>query len=529
MIKIPKGLGKPEDLLRRAQQALGRDSQWRTLLEDCYDYFLPQREMFSMVAPGQKKMEKIFDSTAVVGTQDFAARMQEQITPLWRKWAEFALAKEVQVALDANPNADRIEIERQLRNVADIVFDYINHSNFGTQINEAYLDLCIGTSVLTVEESDDPNTLIEFGTIPQFKIGFEEGPTGNIENIFRPVEVRAKNIERKWSGAELTQEMKEQVKNSPDCNVPFMECMVLDTESNQYWRVVISDAGQKVIWASNDGQFGAWVASRWAKMSNEIRGRGPATSLLPDVKSLNKIKEFALRKGAIDLSGIWTAVDDGVTNPYTIRIQPGIVIPVGTNDRTSPSLQRLDTTNDLQLTQFNVEDLRANIRKGLFLDMRDPTGPVRSATEVAIEQRELAQRIGSSFGRLQTEMLEPILKRVVNILIRNGKIPAIRINGQEITIKFTSPLAQAQEQSELIAAQQAVEFVAMTTGPEMVPMVYDVNKFGLFAADKTGMDPDLVRTKGEIAKAQQALLQQAQAQQDAALEAGQKPPQVADA
>ncbi len=55
-----------------------------------------------------------------------------------------------------------------------------------------------------------------------------------------------------------------------------------------------------------------------------------------------------------------------------------------------------------------------------FNDLRDPTGAVRSATEVAIESRELAKRIGSAFGRLQTEVLVPILKRVVYILTRRG-------------------------------------------------------------------------------------------------------------
>jgi hypothetical protein len=518
MIVLPKGV-TPAGLRKRASGAIDKDSNWRTLLEDCYDYFLPQRENFSQIAPGQKKMDQIFDSTAVMGTQDFASRMQEQITPLWRKWAEFVLSRDMEIALEQDPEVDIWEVKEKLRNIADVCFDYINHSNFGSQINEAYLDICIGTAVLTVEESEDPNVLLEFGTIPQFKIGFEEGPTGIIENIFREIDVRNRNIERKWPGAELPEELREKIKQNPDGMTSFLECMIL--ENKEYWRVVLPKASDHAIWSSNDGEYGAWVVSRWAKMPNEIRGRGPATMLLPDVRSLNKIKEFALRKGAIDLAGIWTAIDDGVTNPYTIRIQPGIVIPVGTNDRTSPSLQRLDTTNDLQLTQFNVEQLQLNIRKGLYNDLRDPVGPVRSATEVAIEQRELANRIGSAFGRMQTEMLEPILRRVANILSRNGKIPQMNLSGRDVTIKFTSPLAQAQHQEELLAAQQAIDFVTMTAGQDLVPLLYDVNKFGEFAASKTGMDPTLVRGQEEILQGQQALM--AQHEQQQAIDAGINP------
>ena len=61
-----------------------------------------------------------------------------------------------------------------------------------------------------------------------------------------------------------------------------------------------------------------------------------------------------------------------------------------------------------------MQDLQVSIKRALFNDLRDPTGAVRSATEVAIESRELAKRIGSAFGRLQTEVLVPILKRVVS-------------------------------------------------------------------------------------------------------------------
>jgi hypothetical protein len=75
---------------------------------------------------------------------------------------------------------------------------------------------------------------------------------------------------------------------------------------------------------------------------------------LPDVRSLNKAKEFVLQKAAIDLAGMYTATDDGVTNPYNMVIAPGIVIPVGSNNTNNPSIQRLDTSSSLALAQFEI-------------------------------------------------------------------------------------------------------------------------------------------------------------------------------
>jgi hypothetical protein len=135
-------------------------------------------------------------------------------------------------------------------------------------------------------------------------------------------------------------------------------------------------------------------------------------------------------------------------------------------------------------------ELQNAIKLALFNDLRDPAGPVRSATEVAIESRELAKRIG-----LQTEILVPILKRVVAILTRRGLIVPIELEGRDVTVKFTSPLARAQDGEDLLAVQQAVQFVLGTSGPEQVLMAYKTEDFGTWAAQKTGMPAELVRSE----------------------------------
>lgn len=512
MINKPKGV-TGDSLKSRAKSAFGRDSNWKSILTDAYDYFLPQRELNNQGSNGANKTDKIFDSTAIFGTKEFANRMQANLTPIWRNWATFEISAEVEKALEEQ-GEDIQKIRRELQSTAKVVFDYINHSNFATQVNELYLDLCIGTSCMLVNESDDPVKLIEFQTVPQIDIGYEVGPSGRIEHVFKNMEVIGRNIERKFHGIELPQEVAEKIKKDPDKKVAFLHAMIFDNETRHFWSLLTMKNGTEIVWSQEYDEFGPWVVGRWSVIAGEVRGRGPALDVLPDVKSLNKIKEFALRKASIDLSGIWTAVDDGVTNPYTVRIQPGIVIPVGTNDRTSPSLQRLDSTSDLALTQFQVQEMQMNIRRTLFNDLRDPNGPVRSATEIATDSRDLAQRMGSAFGRLQIEVLEQVLNRVISILKKHNKIPDIKVDGRAVTIKFTSPLSRAQDTEDLLAVQQAVQFVAETTGPENSAIAFHTDRFGEFASDKTGMDASLVRSKPEreqlVAQAQQARVDEAQ-------------------
>ena len=77
------------------------------------------------------------------------------------------------------------------------------------------------------------------------------------------------------------------------------------------------------------------------------------------------------------------------------------------------------------------------------------------------EWGEFTQRIGSSYGRLQTEFVERGLHRSVALLKSIGKMPDFKIDGREITLKHLSPLARAQDQEELLGLQTAVAMAPM--------------------------------------------------------------------
>ena len=57
--------------IQRYQKAKTLREQWVPLFEECYEYALPQRESFYSETPGERRDDKIFDETAVVGVQEF--------------------------------------------------------------------------------------------------------------------------------------------------------------------------------------------------------------------------------------------------------------------------------------------------------------------------------------------------------------------------------------------------------------------------------------------------------------------------
>lgn len=510
MAAIPEGLGSLRSIKEREKKAFEQMSKWEDVLDDAYEYFLPQRNLFNRDDKGQKKMDRIFDSTSLDSIKQGASKLQENIAPIWSRWAKFEPSNEVLRLIEESGQESEIEIREALEEQAEVLFDVLNRSNFGTQFFEFALDLLIGTATMMVDEDESEEMPVIFSSVPQIGIAFEEGPHGTVETHFRRFKVKARNIERKWPGFEVSSELDALIKDSPDTDVDICQGLIFEPKEQEYHAVVWCKNEEKASWVESYGESSPMVTSRYSKTAGEIRGRGPCLDVLPDVKSLNKAKEFALTKSAIDLSGIWTATDDGVSNPYNITIAPGVVIPVGSNNTSNPSLARLDTGANLELSLFEINELQTSIKRALFSDVREPSDAVVSATQFAIEARELAKRIGSAFGRLQTEALIPILKRVHFILKSRGVVQPIVIGGREVNIKFTSPLARAQDAEDLLSVQQAVAFTLETAGPDQAKMAYKLEDFGTWAAEKTGMPQELVRTSSEKAQVIQAGAEAAQ-------------------
>ena len=131
--------------LKKYEKAKHHRQNFVDLFEECYEYALPQRESFYYEAAGQRRDDKIFDETAVVGVQEFASRLQQGLVPNFARWADFTAGSEV-------PTESRDEVNNELDEVTDYVFEVIQNSNFGQEVHESFMDLAVGTGVLSVAE-----------------------------------------------------------------------------------------------------------------------------------------------------------------------------------------------------------------------------------------------------------------------------------------------------------------------------------------------------------------------------------------
>lgn len=148
----------------------------------------------------------------------------------------------------------------------------------------------------------------------------------------------------------------------------------------------------------------------------------------------------------------------------------------------------------------------------------DPLGPidlpVKTATEVAYRQQELAKRIGSAFGRLQYELITPLINRILFVLNEWNLLPtegdSIKIDGRILSVKHESPLAAAQDQESLMAIQQFIQFLAGTFGPQMSMVLIQPDKVIQHMAKYLNIPADIQLTQDQLDAVKQKIAQMGQ-------------------
>merc|ERR1739841_354644 len=193
-----------------------------------------------------------------------------------------------------------------------------------------------------------------------------------------------------------------------------------------------SQNSDPMLLASKRQAESPFINFRWLKAPGETYGRSPVMKALPDIKTANKVVELILKNASIAVTGIWQAEDDGVLNPATVELVPGAIIPKAVG---SGGLSPLDMPGRFDVSQLVLDDLRGRIRHSLLIDrMAAISNRTMTTTEVVERSAEMARILGATYGRLQSELLTPLVLRAVDILRKRGEVPDIPIDGRMVSL-----------------------------------------------------------------------------------------------
>ena len=505
---------------------------WRGKLDEMYDYYFPYRnDIFVTESEGQIDQNEIFDETGMISAHLFANNLQYVLMPPFQRWIELE-AGDVIEGHAALSDDEREKINEKLQKDTDILFKYINSSNFALAMNEAYQDLCIGTGFLQIVEGDIDKPL-HFYSIPLGKISVSEGYDGLLRNFWREWDIPVRDIKSKWPDVKLTNNLKSTLKNTPDEKVCLLEGCIYypDNPIEKRYLYYLQPKEEQTDIVSRWMEMSPFIGFRYTKAPGQTLGIGVAQYAFPAVKVLNKMAELELKSFKFHAFPAYVDASGRSINPNTARIEPGALVVVSPDFATKSPIQPIPVGGSPQFAQLEMQIKQQTIRE---IMMVEPLGPVqqtpqKTATEISIRQQNYLRRNSSAASRLAVECIKPVVEKCLHILRKKGLITdiittagifKISVNEKTVRLDYKSPLISLQDSQDVNRLMQWVNIVMSMYGQEGTMAAMERFKIPEWVADKMDIDLGLIKNDEEfeqdtkqIAQAQLMMRQQAAQQQ----------------
>ena len=510
-----------QQLKSNLSRLMEKRSTWESHWQECADYMQPRKaEITKERARGDKRNIQIFDATAIHALELLAASLQGMLTSSANRW--FAMRYKEALLNESD------EAKEWLEDATDKMYLAFGRSNFQQEIFETYHDLItFGTSCLMIEE--DENDIVRFSSrhIKEFYV--EENKKGIVETVYRRFKMPVASAIDKFGLENFSRDTANLFKKEPFEELELVHVVrprsiydenKLDKKNMPYQSVYFEYGSGHII---NIGGFKEmpYVVPRYLKASTEIYGRSPAMNALPDVKVLNKMVETALKAAAKQVDPPLLVPDDSMLSP--IRMSAGSLnyYRSGSRDRIEP----LNIGQQTSVTLNQENQRREAIAKTFHIDQLLVTANrTMTATEVLQRNEEKMRILGPVLGRLQSELLQPLILRVFNIMLRNKlflQAPEVLAN-QEIDIEYVSPMALAQKGQELQSLMRGLELFGQIG--QIAPVQDYIDEEGLIKQiiRITGLPARMIKSDKEVqmireqrAAQQQQQMQMMQAMQEA--------------
>lgn len=434
----------------------------------------------------------MYDATALDAVDQLAASLLGYLAPPGTPW----------VGLKPGPGMaedDAGVLAPVLENAARVLNAHFDHSNFSVEIHQAFLDLVVGgTASLAFEEAEPGHhSAFRFSAVPLVDVVLEEGALGFLDATYRQMELTLPQLQMRYPEAVLPAALLSEAVKDPQSRFRVLEAVYPDGHGFMFSACLIGEGhhGTDALLSARM-THSPFINFRWMKSPGEVYGRSPVMKALPDIKTANKVVELILKNASIAVTGIWQADDDGVLNPANIELVPGAIIPKAVG---SKGLTPLEMPGKFDVSQLILDDLRSRIRHSLLIDrLPQLDGRRMTATEVTERAADMAILLGATYGRLQTELLTPLVKRAYHILRRRGEVPDLPLDGRIVAIEYRSPLARSQIQRHVQATLSWLTSV-QALGPEALASV-DLGRTARYLGKALGVPADLMRDPEAILK-----------------------------
>ncbi|CAB4212762.1 Head-to-tail connector protein, podovirus-type [uncultured Caudovirales phage] len=510
---------KAVSVIQRFESQKSERATWETNWQDIRDMVRPTTTDFNhRSSPGQSRVDQVYDGTAREASKELSAALHSYMSSPTERWFEIQATPDVELQRDPR-------VISWSEQVADAIYgQYCNdRTGLTSALHEAYLDIAAFGNCIVYQDWDGDSAALHFRTHPLSACFFEEDYYGRISSIsrnlpmtcdqvngqFGPVlgEEHSRDKVRKWDviHAVYSREQRDYGKQD-NLNMPYASCWVLKDK-----KLVLRESGY--------AEF-PYHVGRWNKIAGEQYGRGPADDCLPDIRMLNRMEYTMIKAAKKAVEPPLQLTSDGF-------IIPSDGISTGANDilyrepGTEPA-QYLEFKGNIPWGEEKVQQKRDFIRQCFYADWVKlmPKKERQTAYEISELVEQQLRMMAPMLGRLQTELLGPMIVRSYNLLREHNRLPAppAQLQGATLRIAYMSAAARAQVGSKAtLIGRYIQELVPLAQISPTVMDAVDADQVAQELANLRGVSRRVLRTSDQIDEIRNARQQNEQMQQMAAV------------
>jgi hypothetical protein len=470
-----------KELVAEFNQLYGLRGVWEQHWEQIAQQMMPGHiqsfNALSIRTPGQKRMQYVFDSTAILALKRFTAIMDSVLTPWGKRWHSL-------VPEDDNllRNRDvRLWCEMATQQLFSLRYRY--SANFASQNLSTWGSLgAYGTGGMFVDElrpSGHYARGVRYKNMHLGEIYIREDHQGVVDSTYRYFQLTARQAMQRW-GARCPDSIQQAAEKFPDAMFYFLHCVRpredydtrrRDAKGMPMGSYYVAMQGEVLLEESGYRCMPTAVA-RYEQFSGEVYGRGPGMDVLPAVRMLNEMAKTHIKQGHRALDPVLLVHDDGAISGFSLK--PGAVNSGGVSADGRPLVHTLPM-GDLAVGDKLMERQERVILSAFLNDLFQILiqGPEMTATEVLERIREKGLLLNPTFSRLQSEYCGPIVNRELDIAMEHGWIPPPPPILREYKILYSAPVNRDMQADEAAGLERALTEAANLATLTQQPDVLD--------------------------------------------------------
>jgi hypothetical protein len=509
--------------MEAAELRKNADTRWRQLEKERTSWLAQWQDISSLVLPrngrflvsdrnkGERKHNKIYDSTGTRALRTMAAGMMAGLSSPARPWFRLTTA---------DPSLDEADsVKTWLAQVTRLLLMVFARGNTNRTLHGMYEELgAFGTAATVV--LDDFDTVIHHHALTAGEYAIATDARGIVDTLGREYEITVGQMVRAFGRENCSIAVQNLAdRGSFDAWVPVVHMIepreLRDTKKRDAKNMAFGSvyfepggASGSVLRESGFKSFPG-ICPRWAVSGGDIYGNSPAMEALGDI---GQLQHEQLRKA----QGLDYMTMPPLQAPVSMAGQGINMIPGGVTyvDAVSPQAairSAFDVNLNLSHLLEDIRDVRQRIDACFYVDLFrmlsiGPTNQM-TATEVAERHEEKLLMLGPVTERMQNEVHSPLVDRAFEAIVAANLVPPPppELQGRELGVEYISLLAQAQRE---VSGSGMDRFITRLGEVAMIkPDVldkFDADQWADVYSDLLGAPPELIVPGERVALVRQA-------------------------